>query len=127
MFRLGQRRPDSARATSRTTETKLSFDGRATCGADDQDCVTFKKNARTNLVRDCRFVKSYLTENIQTRTLPGFWRQSRLWAPFAWVLFRSICRRQLTLGRFTFGAIQFHPGVIHAMRKRPVRANCQHP
>jgi hypothetical protein len=51
-----------------------------------------KKNARTNLDRDCRFVKSYLIENIKTRTLSGFCRQSRLWTSVAWVLFRAICR-----------------------------------
>jgi hypothetical protein len=127
MFRFGERRTDGARATSRATETKLSFNGRSTCRADNQDCFTFKKIARTKLDRDCRFVKSYLTENIQTLTLSGFCRQSRLRASLAGVLFPAISRRQPTLRRFTFGAIQVHPGVIHAVRKRPVRTNCQDP
>ena len=72
MFRFGERRTDGARATSRTTKTKLSFNGRSTCGADNQDCFTFMKIARTKLDRDCRFVKSYLTENIQTLIYPVF-------------------------------------------------------
>ena len=72
MFGFGERRTDRARATSRTTQTKLSFNGRSTCGADNQDCFTFKKIARTKLDRDCRYVKSYLTENIQTPIYPVF-------------------------------------------------------
>ena len=127
MFRFGERRTDGTRATGRTTKTKLSFNGRSTCGADDQDCFTFKKIARTKLDRDCSFVKSYLTQNTQTLTLPGFCGQSRLWTSLAWVLLAAISRRQLTLRRFTFGPIQFNPCVIHAVRKRPVRANCQDP